>query len=419
MKHDECIRTSGAGIGLEIAHDHRHRLVARLVLDAVDDDPPLAVAGRQLGLGQAGDELLAAAAIGDQHLDREDRQAELPGDRMEPLAAGDADAVEDLTEHAGRGQARRAGPDRRSPRYARPGGARPLRCATSGNMCPGRTRSLGLVAGSMIARTVRARSSALMPVWHERWSTGTVNGRAERGAVLLDHRVQIELLRPLGHDRHAELAPPVRDHERDRLGRHAIGRRDEVALVLALIVVDDDHHAPLGHGFQRVFDFREFGGHDLVSIQLSTRPFTASHSRHPAPVRLDLSSRADDSGVECPLPVRPTGELRSRGRDAMASRRPMPGPGCYQWNTVAWFGGQIGCTAWMLVGAAMLACGSPRGRGCLGGLLPRRQRGRFLRCGRGAAGSDRFRRSRLVSSCAESAACSPWSRSTCSGPDSG
>ncbi len=43
-------------------------------------------------------------------------------------------------------------------------------------MCPGRTRSLGLVAGSMMARTVRARSSALMPVWHERWSTGTVKG---------------------------------------------------------------------------------------------------------------------------------------------------------------------------------------------------------------------------------------------------
>jgi hypothetical protein len=39
----------------------------------------------------------------------------------------------------------------------------------------------------------------------------------------------------------------------------------------------------------------------------------------------------------------------------MASRRPMPGPGCHQWNTVAWFGGQVGCTAWMLVGAAMLA----------------------------------------------------------------
>ena len=43
----------------------------------------------------------------------------------------------------------------------------------------------------------------------------------------------------------------------------------------------------------------------------------------------------------------------------MASRRPMPGPGCCQWNTVAWFGGQIGSTAWMLVGALVLAREAP------------------------------------------------------------
>ena len=35
----------------------------------------------------------------------------------------------------------------------------------------------------MIARTVRARSSALMPVRHDRWSTGTVKG-VRCGAVL-------------------------------------------------------------------------------------------------------------------------------------------------------------------------------------------------------------------------------------------
>jgi hypothetical protein len=43
----------------------------------------------------------------------------------------------------------------------------------------------------------------------------------------------------------------------------------------------------------------------------------------------------------------------------MASRRSMPGPGCFQWNTVAWFGGQIGSTAWMLAGAAILAWEAP------------------------------------------------------------
>ena len=87
---------------LEVAHDDRDRLVARLVLDPVADDPPPAVAGGQLGLGHPVDQLLAAAPVADQHLDRDDRQAELGGDLVELLAAGDVDPVEDLDQDAGR-----------------------------------------------------------------------------------------------------------------------------------------------------------------------------------------------------------------------------------------------------------------------------------------------------------------------------
>ncbi len=43
----------------------------------------------------------------------------------------------------------------------------------------------------------------------------------------------------------------------------------------------------------------------------------------------------------------------------MASRRPMPGPGCHQWNTVGWFVCQIGFTGWMLVGAIVLTRAAP------------------------------------------------------------
>ncbi len=39
----------------------------------------------------------------------------------------------------------------------------------------------------------------------------------------------------------------------------------------------------------------------------------------------------------------------------MATRSPMPGTGAFQWNTGGWFGGQFGGTAWMVVGAAVLA----------------------------------------------------------------
>ena len=58
----------------------------------------------------------------------------------------------------------------------------------------------------MIARTVRARSSALMPVRHETWSTGTVYG-VWCGAVLCSTiGPQLEPRGDLGQDRHAELA---------------------------------------------------------------------------------------------------------------------------------------------------------------------------------------------------------------------
>jgi hypothetical protein len=45
--------------------------------------------------------------------------------------------------------------------------------------------------------------------------------------------------------------------------------------------------------------------------------------------------------------------------DEMATKRPMPGPGRFQWNLGGWFGGQLGCTAWMLVGIAVLTPQAP------------------------------------------------------------
>ena len=38
----------------------------------------------------------------------------------------------------------------------------------------------------------------------------------------------------------------------------------------------------------------------------------------------------------------------------MPTKDPMPGPGQFQWNTGGWFGGQLGGTLWILVGAATL-----------------------------------------------------------------
>ena len=37
----------------------------------------------------------------------------------------------------------------------------------------------------------------------------------------------------------------------------------------------------------------------------------------------------------------------------MSEKRPMPGPGQFQWNTGGWFGSQLGCTARLVVGAVV------------------------------------------------------------------
>jgi len=43
----------------------------------------------------------------------------------------------------------------------------------------------------------------------------------------------------------------------------------------------------------------------------------------------------------------------------MMAKEPMKGPGCFQWNTGAWFGSQLGSTCWMLVGGALYAFCAP------------------------------------------------------------
>ena len=85
-----------------------------------------------------------------------------------------------------------------------------------------------------------------------RASTDTVNAVRCALGVVGHHQREPQLVEALALDRHADHAARVADHERHRLGRHLLGRHDEVALVLAVGVVDDDHElTPLdgGDGF--------------------------------------------------------------------------------------------------------------------------------------------------------------------------
>ena len=81
-------------------------------------------------------------------------------------------------------------------------------------------------------------------------------GGALRLGVLADHERQLELVGPLGQQRHADDARGVGQEEGDLLGRDRLGRHDEVALVLAVLVVDHDHDLAPADGVDGVLDWR-------------------------------------------------------------------------------------------------------------------------------------------------------------------
>ena len=52
---------------------------------------------------------------------------------------------------------------------------------------------------------------------------------------------------------------PCADHEVDDLGRHLLGRADEVAFVFAVLGVDDDDHSAAADGVDGFVDGGELG----------------------------------------------------------------------------------------------------------------------------------------------------------------
>jgi len=56
------------------------------------------------------------------------------------------------------------------------------------------------------------------------------------------HHRQLEALHLLLGEREADQAAPVLCHEVDRVGGHLLGGEHQVALVLTILVVDEDHH---------------------------------------------------------------------------------------------------------------------------------------------------------------------------------
>ena len=80
---------------------------------------------------------------------------------------------------------------------------------------------------------------------------------AERRLVVVGHRPELELVAALGRQAEADEAAAVGRHEGDRLRRDELGGDREIALVLAVGVVDDDDEAARADVLDRLLDRRE------------------------------------------------------------------------------------------------------------------------------------------------------------------
>src|SRR5690606_18381131 len=103
--------------------------------------------------------------------------------------------------------------------------------------------------------------------------------------VGVEHRRQIEPIGVRLGQRHADVAGGVADHEGQQLGRGLLGREDQVAFVLPVLVVDDDDGLAVGDVGDRLLDGRE-----------------AFRPRYPRGLPVDLSTPC---AGHCTSPVRP------------------------------------------------------------------------------------------------------------------
>ena len=86
-------------------------------------------------------------------------------------------------------------------------------------------------------------------------------GGPQGGCVGFDYGGQLEPLAHLGQDRHAELPPPVGDHEVDQFGGGFLRRGDEIPFVFSIFGIDNDDRFTASNGCDGIFDGGETRGH--------------------------------------------------------------------------------------------------------------------------------------------------------------
>ena len=156
--------------------------------------------------------------------------------------------------------------------------------ARSGKTCPGRLKAAPSSRASASPRMVAARSAAEIPVVvPEARSTVGERGPLLLGVAVADHQRQVQRVAALAGQRHAHDARGVAHHEGDVGRRDVLGGHHEVALVLAVLVVDDDDHPAVGDLLQRQLDGVERSPEAAGWLHPAGDPLGASGSRLPCP----------------------------------------------------------------------------------------------------------------------------------------
>src|SRR6266478_782478 len=147
--------------------------------------------------------------------------------------------------------------------------------ARSGKMCPGRVRSWPRRGVHQRADGDRAivgggaGGHAPASVHADR------EGGAERRGIVRDHHRDLQLVEALAEHGHADEPAPVLGHEVDRLRGRLLGGHEQVAFVLAVLVVDHDEHATGADLLDAFLDRDELGlAHRVPS--LASGPFTGA-----------------------------------------------------------------------------------------------------------------------------------------------
>jgi hypothetical protein len=124
----------------------------------------------------------------------------------------------------------------------------------SGKIWPGWTRSFGCASGAtaawMVVGPVGRRDAGRHAA---RRLDGDGEGGRMGGLIVADHHRQAQTLAVLLAQGQADETAPVLGHEVHGLRGHAIGRHQQIALVLAILVVHDHDHPPLTELFDDLF----------------------------------------------------------------------------------------------------------------------------------------------------------------------